>query len=270
MKYLTPSALTFAILVLLAGNALARDSELGVLPPLPHLDLGDPERKQSWRERRQTAQREEESRREQNVAVRETEDAKRANKGTRQAPSKSAQGQRLPVSDKVTLRHSLPSPDDGITASGFRLKAFGDADYWGAMPLPTPEELLIDLPPAPDLRTPDQVSRRERSRDILAAKQARRKAEADAVREQKEVMARAIVNRPAADPSTALVQVQSRQMGGVSDVGNQEAPATLSEGKLKPFSENSSYYKDNKLVYKGNGADAPVEPWFKRQRGGRE
>jgi len=264
MKYLTPSALTFALFALIAGNLRAQDSELGALPPLPNLDLGDPDRKQSWRERREATQKEEESRREQSVYRRQPEDTKRAAMGPRLAPSKAEQGKRLPVSDEITLRSSLPSADDGITPSGSRLQAFGDADYWGAMPLPTPEESLIDLPPAPDLRTPDQVTRKERTRDLLAAKQERRKAEAEAIREQKELMARAVVNRPAPDPSTALVQVQSQQMGASNFVGNQEAPATVSESTLKPFSEDSSYYKDNKLVYKGNRPNVPVETWWKR------
>jgi hemolysin activation/secretion protein len=93
------------------------------------------------------------------------------------------------------------------------------------------------------------------------------------MREEKELRERVVLNRPAADPSTALVQVQSQQMGGAGFVGNQEAPSTVSEGTLKPFNETSSYFKDSQLVYKGRKNEAPVETWWKRgtnEQGGSE
>ena len=264
MKYLTPSALAFALLFSIVIDLRAQDSELGALPPLPDLDLGDPDRKLSWRDKRQMTRKEEMAKREENVYRRQPEDTGRATLGQRLSASKNEQTRRMPVSDEITVNNSLPAGDDGITPSGSRLQAFGDPDHWGAMPAPTPEESLIDLPPLPDLRTPDQVTKKERIRDLLVAKQEKRKAEADAMREEKELRERVVVNGPAADPSTALVQVQSQQMGGAGFVGNQEAPSTVSEGTLKPFNETSSYYKDSQLVYKGRKNEAPVETWWKR------
>lgn len=264
MKFLIPSALAFVFLFSIPCELGSQDSELGALPPLPDLDLGDPDRKLSRRDKRQMSRKEAEARREQTVYRRQPEDTGRATLGQRLKTAANQQSQRAAVSDEITVVNSLPSDADGITPSGSRLKAFGDADYWGAMPPPTPEESLIDLPPLPDLRTPDQVTRKERLRNQLIAKQEKRKAEADAIREEKELRKRAIVNRPSADPSTALVLVESQQMGGADYIGNQEAPTTVSEGTLKPFNETSSYYKDNQLVYKGRRNDAPVQTWWRR------
>ncbi len=266
MKYLTPSALALVLLLSTVSILRAQDSELGALPPLPDLDLGDPDRKLSWREKRQMSRKEAEAERAQSVYRRQPEDTGRATLGQRLKAAQNQQSQRKAVSDEITVQNSLPAGADGITPSGSRLKAFGDADYWGAMPPPTPEETLIDLPPLPDLRTPDQVSRKERMRDKFVARQEKRKAEAEAIREEKELRKRATVNRPDADPSTALVLVESQgsDMGGTGFVGNQEAPTTVSEGTLKPFNESSSYYKDNNLVYKGGRNEAPVQTWWKR------
>lgn len=264
MKYLTPSAIAFVLLLSIVCNLRAQDAELGALPPLPDLDLGDPDRKLSWRDKRQMSRKEAAAQREQNVYRRQPEDTGRATLGQRLSAVKNEPNKRAAISDEITVRNSLPTSDDGITPSGSRLQAFGDADYWGAMPPPTPEESLIDLPPLPDLRTPDQVTRKERIRDQLIAKQERRKAETEAIREEKELRKRATVNRPAADPSSALVQVESQQMSGSGFVGNQEAPTTVSEGTLKPFNESSSYYKDNQLVYKGRKNDAQVQTWWQR------
>src|SRR5690606_16830622 len=129
---------------------------------------------------------------------------------------------------------------------------------------PTPEESLIDLPPLPDLRTPDQVTKRERIRNLRVARYEQRKAEIEAEREEHEMRKRAVVNRPAADPSTALVQVESQAMGDGSHIGNQEAPQTVDQGTLKPFNDGSSYYKDNQLVYKGRKPDSNAKVWWKR------
>jgi hypothetical protein len=120
-----------------------------------------------------------------------------------------SQPKKKPVSTQITVANSLPGGEEGITASGSRLQPFGDEDYWGDLPPPTPEESLIDLPPMPDLRTPDQITRRERIRDLRVAKFEERKAELESKRAEKEMRERAVVNRPVADPSTALVQVES-------------------------------------------------------------
>lgn len=264
MKYLTPSALALALLFTIVSDFRAQDSELGALPPLPDLDMGDPGRKLSWRDKRVMSRKEANAEREDNVYRRTPEDTGRATIGQRLATARAEQTRKKPMSNEITVVNSLPSTDDGITASGSRLKAFGDEARWAAMPELTPEEALIDLPPLPDLRTPDQVTKKERLRDVLVAKQNQRKAAADAMREEKELRERAVVSRPMADPSSALVLVESQQTGGAGYVGNQEAPMKTSEGTLKPFNESSSYYKDNQLVYKGRKNETSPETWWKR------
>lgn len=263
MKSLNPSL--FALLLLLATgmDLRSQDSELGDLPPMPNLNLGDPERKLSWRQKRAMVRSEQETRSAANVYTRQPEDSGRATLGQRLSNAAS-QPKKNQVSREITVRNSLPGGEDGITASGSRLQAFGDSDFWGQMPPPTPEESLIDLPPLPDLRTPDQVTRRERIRDIRVARYEQRKAQVDAAREEKEVRERAIVNRPAVDPSTALVQVESQRSRGAGYAGNQAAPETVDEGTLKPFNDGSVYYKGNQMVYKGDRRDGSANGWWKR------
>lgn len=263
MKYLSPSLLI--LLTHLSGgvSSRAQDAELGGLPPLPELDLGDPDRKLSWSEKRERNKRFNEERDADNVYTRQLEDVRRASLGQRLAAG-ADQPKKKPVSNQITVANSLPGGEEGLTASGSRLQAFGDEDYWGDRPPPTPEESLIDLPPMPDLRTPDQVTRRERIRDLRLAKYEERKAETEAKRAEKEMRERAVVNRPEADPSTALVQVESQSMAGAGFVGNQEAPETVDQGTLKPFNEGSTYYKDAQLVYKGNKTDTKAELWWKK------
>jgi hypothetical protein len=263
MKHLTSSLLALFLLLATGMDLRSQESELGALPPLPDLDLGDPERKFSWREKREMAKKAEEKRTEANVYRRQPEDSGRATLGQRLSNAAS-QPEKKPLSQQITVHNSLPGGEDGITASGSRLQAFGDSDFWGAMPPPTPEESLIDLPPLPDLRTPDQVTRRERIRDIRVARYEQRKSQIDATREEKEMRERAIVNRPAADPSSALVQVESQGSRGAGYAGNQSAPETVDEGALKPFNEGSVYYKDSQMVYKGDRRDASTEAWWKR------
>lgn len=262
MKLSVSNSLLLIGLAALSATSRAQDSDLGGLPPLPDLDMGDPQRKLSWREKRERTRRIEESRYEENSYRRAEADAGRATLGER--VSTMAQKRKTAVPQKITVENSLPTSEDGITASGSRLRAFGDDNYWGELPPPTPEETLIDLPPMPDLRTPDQVTRKERVRDILVAKQERRKAEAEALREEKEMRERATVNRPTADPSTALVLVESQGQMGSGFIGNQEAPQTVDEGTLKPFNENSTFYKDNQMLYKGDRPTAKPAVWWKR------
>jgi len=245
------------------ASARTQDAELGGLPPLPELDMGDPERKLSWREKRAMNKRLNEEREEENSYTRMPEDAGHATLGQRLSAATN-QPRKKPVSSQITVANSLPGGEEGITASGSRLQPFGDENYWGDLPPPTPEETLIDLPPMPDLRTPDQVTRRERIRDLRVAKYEERKAEIEAKRAEKEMRERAVVNRPSADPSTALVQVESQSMNGAGFVGNQEAPQTVDQGTLKPFNEGSTYYKDNQMVYKGHQPDTKAEIWWKK------
>lgn len=263
MNRLKLSAL--ALLLLLPGTVPghSQDNELGGLPPIPDLDLGDPERKLSFREKRQMAKKAEQARQEESVYRRPLDEPARATLGQRVSTAAANAGRKT-TSQAITVENSLPTGEDGITASGSRLRAFGDEDYWGAMPPPTPEETLIDLPPLPDLRTPDQITRRERIRNLRVARYEERKAEADAAREEREMRERAVVNRPEADPSTALVQVESQNMGGANYVGNVAAPETVDQGTLKPFNENSTFYKDSQQVYKGHKPDTAGEIWWQR------
>jgi hypothetical protein len=229
---------------------------------MPNLNRGDPDRKLPWKVRRAIA-RSEQAEQEANASRRPSDDAGRVSLGQKLSNAAS-QSKTKPLSQKITVQNALPGGEDGITASGSRLQPFGDSDFWGQMPPPTPEESLIDLPPLPDLRTPDQVTRRERVRDLRVAKYEQRKAVTDAAREEKEMRERAIVNRPTADPSAALVQVESRGTGAAGYSGNQTAPETVGEGSLKPFNESSVYYRDNQMVYKGDRRDATSGAWWKR------
>jgi hypothetical protein len=262
MKHLNPSFLALLLLLAAGPKLHSQDAELGELPPMPNLNLGDPERKLPWKVRRAIA-RSEQAAQEANNDRRQTEDSTRVSLGQKLSNA-SNQSKSKPLSQKITVHNALPGGEDGITASGSRLQPFGDSDFWGQMPAPTPEETLIDLPPLPDLRTPDQVTRRERIRDLRVAKYEQRKAQIEAEREEKEMRERATVNRPTADPSSALVQVESRGTGAAGYGGNQAAPETVGEGELKPFNENSVYFRDNQMVYKGDRRDATSGPWWKR------
>ncbi len=240
------------MLLLLPGTAsvYSQDEDLGDLPPMPLLDLGYPDQKLSFRQKRLAERREQLARKAENADQGRVEVAGRATLGQRLSAS-GANAKRKTVSQAITVQNSLPSGEDGITASGSRLRPFGDDRYWGEMPPPTPEESLIDLPPAPDLRTPDQITRRERIRNMRVSRFEERKAETEAAREDREMRARAVVNRPQADPSTALVQVESQSSSGAGFAGNVAAPQTVTQGSLKPFNERSTFYQDNQIVYKG-------------------
>jgi len=265
MKSFLPSLFALSLLLAAGTGVQSQDGDLGELPPMPNLNLGDPERKLPLKLRRAIA-RSEEAEEKASAAARGSADTARFSFGQKRS-SAAGHSKNKAVSQKITIHNALPGGEDGITASGSRLQPFGDSDFWGQMPAPTPEETLIDLPPLPDLRTPDQVTRRERIRDLRVAKAEQRKAEADAAREEKEMRERAIVSRPNADPSTALVQVESRGASGAAYSGNQVAPETVGEGTLKPFNEKSVYFRDNQVVYKGDQRGTTSAPWWKRGAG---
>ena len=257
MKYLNPGTVALLIFFSASVGLFAQDEELGMLPELPYLDLGNPDTKPTWHEKRVRqknieAQRRAEAAEDAKLGI-TTQTGSTSISAERRATSKSKPGKITPLSTKVSVRNSLPDGESGITASGVRLQPFGDNNYWGGMPPIPIEETLVDLPPLPDLRVPDQVTRKERVRDKWVAKQDVKKAEADAARERREFNERMVVSRPPQDASAALVQVQSQSGSGAPYVGNAEAPETVSKGKLKPFNASSSYYKDNQIVYKGSG-----------------
>ena len=260
--------LTFlALIVGLASltHVSAQDDALGALPPIPNLDLGDPDHKLSWREKREKnkaimdAQEETRSYTRSGADTGDATFRQRVSKVVKNDPKKMQAR-----SQEVTVQNSISSNNDALTASGSRLQPFGDDQYWGELPPPTAEESLIDLPPLPDLRTPDQITRKERMRDRRVAKYEAIKAENEAKREATEIERRATVNRPPADPNSALIQVEAQSMAGSNYIGNQEAPETVSQGNLKPFDAGSSYFKGDELVYKGRENEKPVQMWWKR------
>lgn len=261
MTYLTPSAVALLLFVTSSSALLAQDEELGMLPELPYLDLGNPDTKPTWEEKRARKMNLDAQQRAQAAEDAELRLTTRQSGSERRAAAKSKPGRKAPISNKISVRNSLPDGESGITASGVRLQPFGDDNFWGGMPAVPVEETLVMLPPTPDLRTPDQVTRRERTRSRWNAKQDIKKAELDAERERREFKERTIVNRPPVDPSTALVQVQSQSGSGAPYVGNAEAPETINRGQLRPFNSSSSYFKDNQLVYKGDKTDGTPKKW---------
>lgn len=252
MKYLTPAPVVLLIFFTASVGLFAQDEELGMLPELPYLDLGNPDTKPTWQEKRVRKVNLEAQQRAQAAEDAQLGHTTTQSGSDRRAAAKSRPGRKAPISDKISVRNSLPAGESGVTASGVRLQPFGDDNYWAGLPAVPTEETLVILPPTPDLRTPDQVTRRERTRNLWVAKQDVKKAELDAEREMREIKERTIVNRPPVDPSTALVQVQSQSGSGAPYIGNAEAPETINRGKLKPFDSSSSYYKDNQIVYKGD------------------
>jgi len=249
----------------LASGAVMAQAELGGLPPIPNLDFGDPERKVSWRERRQADRATAERRQETSQYVRTPADTGAATLGDR--VRKFGRENTIPQQRRIeeyNIANNISNPEDARTPTGSRLRPFGDDAYWGDLPDLSPEETLIDLPPLPDLRTPDQVTRRERVRDMRVARYEARQAETEAVRLQKERERAATVARPAVDPSSALVQVASRGDGSPSYYGNTAAPETVNQSTLKPFNEGSRFFEGNDLVYRGDEPPKPGRTWWRR------
>jgi len=253
----------FSLSLLFVGSANADDSDLGFLPPLPNLDLGDPEREPSWSQKRRArivAQKEMESEKAQsNVQKPPSVPLKDRLK----LASQNNQTKQRSRFAKVDVNNSISSQDDAYTASGNRLMPFGEENgYWAGMPAARPDEVLVDLPPMPDLRTPDQVTGKERKRNRFVAKQEARNSQAVAKREEAERERTATVSRPAADPDSALVLVESQRMDSSTVAPNQEVPETLNKGKLKPFNSGSVFYKNNEKVYQGDGSTNRFQfPW---------
>ncbi|MEM7602178.1 MAG: hypothetical protein AAF357_12275 [Verrucomicrobiota bacterium] len=234
----------------------AQDSEFGMLPPMPMLDLGDPERELTWSERRRLAMIE--KREQASIEAAARSEAKAAGVSTSNRVKLGSglsklNGPRLSTAKREPIVNSISSTDDALTASGNRLMPFGEeGDYWAGMPMNVGDQIDINLPPMPDLRTPDQVLGKERYRNRRVAKQEQRKSLAEAQREEAAIKRAATVSRPQADPSTALVQVQSGQPTASPGYGNLEAPETVTEGNLKPFNSNSVYIKNNQQVFRGD------------------
>lgn len=231
------------------------EAGLAVLPPMPNLYLGDPERPLSRKMRRALAREEERKQRMAEMEKREMEERKAAVRfemtGERVEEKKlfdnnGLLGQRR---SNRPVTNSISSLENATTADGTRLKPFGDDDYWGGIDEST-EDPLVELPPMPDLRTPDQVTRKERKRNKLVTRQAVRKATAEAKRENREQKQNVVVMRPESDPDLALVKVRSER--GAPSAGMVEAPETIRDSDLKPFNEDSTYYRNGFLVFRGD------------------
>ena len=105
-----------------------------------------------------------------------------------------------------------------------------------------------NLPPLPDIRTPDQVRWFERWRNRLVIQKKIRHAKAEARREARERQSRPTVNRPAQDPSTAAAVVSSQS--GSPYAGSNTTPETIDGDALKPFNSKSKFYEGGFLVFK--------------------
>lgn len=236
----------------------AQDEDLGILPPMPMLDLGDPERQLTWSERRRLAMIEKRERASIEAAARSEARSQGVKSSGDGNPFKKASPKKSPlfgprVGKSEPLINSISSPEDALTASGNRLQPFGEeGDYWAGMPKNVGDQIDISLPPMPDLRTPDQVTGKERYRNRRVARQEASKLAAEEKREEDAIRRAATVSRPAADPSSALVIVESGQSTAAPGYGNLEAPETINKGKLKPFNSDSVYIKDNQEVYRGD------------------
>src|SRR6056297_1070091 len=128
----------------LVGDVGAQDSELGSLPPLPNLDMGDPERKLSWAEKRRANKAEEERRARETSYTRTPSDTGSATLSQRikKSAARNQAANQRPAT--VNVNNAIGSRDDAYTPSGGRLMPFGEeSEYWAGMPEATPEEQLI-------------------------------------------------------------------------------------------------------------------------------
>ena len=248
---------------------LAQDSaELGGLPPLPDLDLGDPDRKLSIWEKAKANRKAAAKRTAENSYTRSPDQGPELRMGKRLARGFDENARKHSAREKsteITVQNNIPG-DDAVTASGSRLRPFGSEDkYWGdAMYETKPEETLIELPPLPDLRTPDQVTWMERYRNHRLAKFKQRKAEAEAARQARELERRAVVNEPMRDPNSALIHVESQANRYQASPGNVEAPTTPNNSTLRPFDANATYVKNHQLVYRGKQHKQDFEAWWEQ------
>lgn len=252
------SRLSILALILCASTLLraqSPDDELAILPPMPNLYLGDPERELSGKMKRALA-REEERKRRAAAAEQEAMKAEVRSFRTMSEPQAEKGLFKKPVVKKRSgpVTNSISSLENATTADGTRLQPFGEPDYWGGIP-EVQEDTLIELPPMPDLRTPDQVTRMERRRNKYATKAKVRNLTNEAAREKREQDRAVVVTRPESDPSLALVQVRSNQ--GAPSAGIQDTPTTIDNSSLKPFNENSTYYRDGFLMFRGDSKREP-------------
>ena len=247
----------YLCIALFAASALRAQEavdDLAVLPPMPNLYLGDPERPLSRKMRRALELEEERKRRAEQAEKRRMEERKRSIRLSMGASEPERDGKLFdkPLFDNKRNRpvtNSITSLENATTADGTILQPFGEEeDYWGGI-AETTEDPLVELPPMPDLRTPDQVTRLERKRNKLTTEQKVRNLTSVAKREKRERKRGATVVRPQTDPDLALVQVDSER--GAPAAGYRDQPETIRETPLKPFNEESAYYRDGLRVFSG-------------------
>ncbi len=245
-------ALPTLICILLISTSIRSQepsSELAILPPMPNLYLGDPERELSQKMKRALAREEDRKQRAAAAEQRELNQRMDSVRLTSQPQEKKTLFNKPLVTRRSgPVTNSISSPDDALTADGTRLRPFGDDDYWGGIDM-IEETPLVELPPLPDLRTPDQVTGLEMKRNKWATRQKVKSLSAEASRTKKDQSRAVTVQRPQSDPSLALVQVSSNE--GAPASGSQDLPTTVDNSTLKPFNESSTYYRDGFLVFRG-------------------
>lgn len=246
--------------------ASAQDDALGALPPVPDLDLGDPTEKKGLFKKVKSSQQEKKAQRRENKYVRPAEQGPEPTFGQRMTKAMKGRPRNAPTEESITVVNKIPSSESAMTASGELLKPFGEEeDYWGDAMMATVEEDPFGLlAPMPDFRTPDQISKKERLRNEMVARQERRKAEQEAKRLAKEMANRPTVQQPPPDPSSALIQVQSRRDAHDHYHGNVEAPETPNNRQLKAFDPNATYVQGNQVVYRGSEPITPAMAWWRR------
>ncbi len=155
-------------------------------------------------------------------------------------------------------RNSVDSPSDAITPTGGRLKPFGNPQYWGPEePAPIDAELGL-LPPLPDLRTPDQMSKAELQRARRLAALAEQQARNEAREAEIRALQQANRPQPKPDPSSALIQVESQKRGAV-DHGRRDRPDSVNGGQLKPFNAGSTFIEEGEVKFQWTNREF-VEP----------
>ena len=261
----------FTILLIVVGAMVcpwtltAQDSELGGLPPIPDLDLGDPTDKQGLFKKAKSNRKAVRDREESNVYTRPADQPPEASFGQRMTKAIKGKPQTGPSEQTINVNNKISSSDNATTASGQLLKPFGEEEeYWPEEMMVAQEDPLAILPPLPDFRTPDQVSSKEKRRNLRVARYEQRKAENDARRMAKEQERAATVNLAPPDPSTALVQVESQRRHHENYVGNMEAPETPNKRELKPFDPGSTYVQNDTLVYRGDKPPRAAQVWWAR------
>ena len=95
MKFSTIGTFLLLLLLFCPGGLRGQDTDLGGLPPLPDLDMGDPQRKLSWSEKRELSKKQAQARVEANIYERKPEDVGMATLGQRVSASATRNKQKL-------------------------------------------------------------------------------------------------------------------------------------------------------------------------------